>query len=213
MKIGNINIGSKTKKEFHDMSHDVNTTSDNGFCQPSLIQPVMANSTISIKTNSFVRLAPMPCPTFGRVKVQTDTMFVPMTDVFEAFNEMMSGNTVYSPVLGGSYSPKNADYLHAGRLLDILLSMGAIDSLDTTTFDTDHVDNIFRQFFRFGFYASYDVTNPSSSVAGDWTNIANPTNGVDNVFYAQFGHFLKSENSLPIGRIGDDTPEIYNNNH
>ena len=90
--VDNIKMGRKSKRNHFDFSHDVNTTSSFGFCQPTLVQSVMPDSGVNLKSNSFIRLGYMPCPTFGRIKVKTDTVYVPMKDVFEAFDELISQN-------------------------------------------------------------------------------------------------------------------------
>ena len=72
IKLNNVPIGRDDKRKFHDFTHDVNTTADFGFCQPTLVLPVMPNSHVNLKSSSFVRLGVMPCPTFGRIKIQQD---------------------------------------------------------------------------------------------------------------------------------------------
>lgn len=158
IKLNNVPIGRDDKRKFHDFTHDVNTTADFGFCQPTLVMPVMPNSHVNLKSSSFVRLGVMPCPTFGRIKIQQDTVYIPKTDVFEGFDHMMSETSIQSTFLkGNSYVPDHADFLHAGSLLDFLLRNGRIGngSYDINTFSNENVSNIFSQLFTFGIETNF----------------------------------------------------------
>lgn len=126
MILPKIKIGRKSDRNFFDMSHDVNTTSDFGFCQPTLIQDIIADSKVSLTSSSFVRLAPLPCPTFGRVNVNQYTAFVPHRDVFLAYDAFMARKTVTSGVR--SYIPEDNDYIDNTSLFSFLLSMTAYNS-------------------------------------------------------------------------------------
>lgn len=101
---GNIKIGkSGHKKSKFVLQHDVNTTSNFGFVQPLMVRELTADSDASLSVESLVRLAPMPCPTFGRVSYKMYNRFVPMTSIYEPFNELMAGmpynagNNAYTP--------------------------------------------------------------------------------------------------------------------
>lgn len=121
VKIGPINVGKKEKRSFFNLTHDVNTTSDFGFCQPTLIRHFIKGSKINLKSNTFVRLAPLPVPTFGRVQCQQHTAFVPMTDVFEAFDYLQSNKSVSSALR--SYVPVSTDFCCNQFLLGSLFTL------------------------------------------------------------------------------------------
>ena len=91
IKLGKINIGRNTKTYTRDMSFDVNTTSDFGFCQPNLMLMVNPKSNVSIKARSLVRLAPMPAPSFARMSLISKYNFVPYADVCEYYEAMLEG--------------------------------------------------------------------------------------------------------------------------
>lgn len=118
LSIPKINIGVGMKKSHFDKTHDVNTTSDFGFCQPTLFDLVNANSTIKVKSNSFVRLLPMPCPSFSRVQFRTYNTFVPITDVFLAYDYLQSQQVVSS--YNKKYTPSTADYITSNNLYGLL---------------------------------------------------------------------------------------------
>ena len=119
-KVPRISLGRKVKRSFFPLEHDVNTTSDFGFCQPTICKYVTKDTKISLKSKTFIRLAPMPVPTFGRIQVLEHTAFVPMTDVFEAFDYQQSNKTVSSALR--SYIPVTTDYCTNNWLLSILFS-------------------------------------------------------------------------------------------
>ena len=85
---------AQAKKHNFDFSHDVVTTSNFGFYQPTLCREIVPNSTINVNNQSFVRLANMVCPTFGRMSLKTHFAFVPMTSIFPHFVEFLNQQKV-----------------------------------------------------------------------------------------------------------------------
>lgn len=170
--IGKINIGVNSRKNFHDFKHDVNSTLSFGFCEPTLIHSMHAKSSIALKSSSVVRLAPLPCPTFGRMKARTDTVFVPMTDVFEAWNEFISG-TAYNTA-NGSGVPESVDFMTFNNFLLLMLQCGAyldnagFGGYNPTTFRLEHMDNILRQMFTFSFSVNWDIFGDGDALQGDY---------------------------------------------
>ncbi|QRV61872.1 major capsid protein [Microvirus sp.] len=134
VSIGRINIGRKEKRAFFPLNHDVETTSDFGFCQPTLVRQFIKGSKINLQTKTFVRLAALPCPTFGRIECKQHTAFVPITDVFEAFEYLQSNKAVSSALR--SYIPTSTDYSNNIFLLDTLFHiMYGISSFYSTDFN------------------------------------------------------------------------------
>lgn len=121
VSIGKINLGKKAKRAFFDLTHDVNTTSDFGFCQPTLCREFYKDSKITLKTKEFVRLGAMPCPTFGRIEVKTHTAFVPVKETFLAYDYLQAQKSVTSA--NRSYIPQRADYITANNILGSILEM------------------------------------------------------------------------------------------
>lgn len=122
--ISKINVGSTSKRNKFDFSHDVNTTSDFGFCQPSLFREIVADTHVSLDTRSFVRLGVLQVPSYANIKLHTYTSFIPMTDVFEAYSNMRSQLPYTSSLRNSSSYPVCTDYLTAGGLLSLLFSAG-----------------------------------------------------------------------------------------
>ena len=134
VSIGRINIGRKEKRAFFPLNHDVETTSDFGFCQPTLVRQFIKGSKINLQTKTFVRLAALPCPTFGRIECKQHTAFVPINDVFEAFEYLQSNKAVSSALR--SYIPTSTDYSSNIFYLDTLFHiMYGISSYYSTDFN------------------------------------------------------------------------------
>ena len=93
-KIPSISLGSAAKKRYtRDMSFDNNTTMPFGYCQPLMSQMLLPNSDITVSTKQLVRLAPMPCPSFARMYLDTRVQFVPFADVCPYFEAMLSNQS------------------------------------------------------------------------------------------------------------------------
>lgn len=122
--ISKINVGSISKKSKFDFSHDVNTTSDFGFCQPSLFREIVADTHVSLETRSYVRLGVLQVPSYANIKLHTYTSFIPMTQVFEAYSNMRSQLPYTSSLRNNSSYPVCTDYLTAGGFLSLLFSAG-----------------------------------------------------------------------------------------
>lgn len=145
-KLEKIEIGVQDKRNHFNLSHDVETTSDFGFCQPTIVRQCTSRSSISGNTNTFVRLAPMPVPTFGRIKVKTYNSAIPISEVFEAFPEFMSKAAIN---VGGStrntsYIPQTADYINSRRLLANLVAWDMQKYLSTGGIVQDFGQGIFN---------------------------------------------------------------------
>ena len=87
--ISNIKLGSPASKKYsRNMNFDNNTTMPFGFVQPLMSQRLEANSDISLNLKQVVRLAPMPLPTFGRMKMVNKSVFVPISDVLPYYEAL-----------------------------------------------------------------------------------------------------------------------------
>lgn len=85
-----ISIGKSSKRYKHTLNRDVNTSFPFGVTQPIFSQLLTPDSDISVHSKQLVRLAPMVCPSFARVGLYTVTRFVPLVDIFPAFDCLLS---------------------------------------------------------------------------------------------------------------------------
>lgn len=117
-----IDLGRKKRRNHFNFQHDVEATASFGYCMPVINKLFPKKDTrISLETRSVVRLAPMPCPTFGRIEAKTHTAWVPMEDVFLGYDYLQSAKSVTSAVR--SYVPSTTDNIGAKSLFHRLLEL------------------------------------------------------------------------------------------
>ena len=147
-----INLGRKSHRNYFNLQHDVEATCGFGYCTPTINRMFMRGSEIDLNTRSFVRLAPLPVPTFGRIEVKTHTAFCPMNDIFPAWDYMQAQKAVSSAVR--SYTPQTVDYIEASTFRRLLYNM----SLRYPSFSV--INSILNESvlktvpFKFGIFAS-----------------------------------------------------------
>ena len=100
----------------HDLSHDVSSTFEFGFCAPQFSKLMMPDSDMDIDVAASIRLMPMPLPTFGRVSMKYYHEFVPMEDLWRPTNQFFA-QQYYNPSQGlptgsTSYVPATVPYLN-----------------------------------------------------------------------------------------------------
>lgn len=90
-----FNIGISSRKHSHDKSYHVDTTSDFGSFQPLLSEFLNPNDKIVVSDmRQLIRNGVMPAPTFGDIKCVNDFTFVPVSDIFPAYDALISGQSV-----------------------------------------------------------------------------------------------------------------------
>ena len=88
--IPKISVGLPKKREKFSLNFDNSTTSNIGNIQPTMCREMVPNEKFSVKVNSLVRLASMPLPTFGRVSLRHNHVFVSYRELYEPFDAMLS---------------------------------------------------------------------------------------------------------------------------
>lgn len=116
MKISSSNVSGKHYSHNYRMTNS--TTANFSFVQPLMCRMMLPNSTIKGRLASFVRLAPMPFPTFGDLRFRTIARFIPIEDVYPAFASFMSQKpyNAYSPDTSSAYVP-NQVFFCTNRVL------------------------------------------------------------------------------------------------
>lgn len=127
--IGKVSVGVSSKKYSKNMSFDNNTTFSFGAIQPLFCQLLMAKASINIDARQLVRLAPLPVPTFARMKLVNKYCFVPISDVYPAFENLMSGipytpDSVGNDVSLSSYVPTTLPFISNRVLLALVIGCG-----------------------------------------------------------------------------------------
>lgn len=105
----------------HHYRQTVSTTSDFRFVQPTFFRQMLADSTLDVNVGQFIRLTPLPFPTFGKIKVCNAAKFVPVEQVYPAYAAFMSEKE-YTLSDGTLYIPKYLPMVRLSTLMTWLLS-------------------------------------------------------------------------------------------
>ena len=119
---GKIPIASPRINTRHDLSHRHLTTSS--FCevQPTLIQELIPNSHVEFSLSPFLRMLPLPSPSFTSIKVSNRQFFVPFRTIFPRWNEFITD----TPQVNFSATiPTIRDYDFAWFILNTKLTPGS----------------------------------------------------------------------------------------
>lgn len=134
-----VSVGISTKRYTHDMSFDNNTTLGFGVCQPLFCQLLNDNDKLAGNIRQLVRLAPLPVPSFGRMRLVNKLRFVQMTDICPYYEAMLSGAYVNTSAL--NYLPKEVLTTTIQVLTQMVLQYSVIDyfKVDPSSSTTKYV--------------------------------------------------------------------------
>ena len=178
----------KARSRFN-LDHDYNSTLTFGETQPSFIREMIPGSKIEIKNNSLVRLAPMPAPTFGRMKIENRSHFIPLSSLVKHFQDSFLTQTIVSEG-PKTFKVEKLPHIQLARLCWYILT-GA----KCTIYKTAALDESYRQQTVKGFNVS-DTT----SKAELQTLLAS----------LQTSHYLTANQATtaPIGEYGENFLQI-----
>lgn len=134
-----VSVGISTKRFTHDMSFDNNTTLSFGVCQPLFCQLLNDKDKLVGNIRQLVRLAPLPVPSFGRMRLVNKLRFVQMTDICPYYEAMLSGSYVNTSDL--NYLPKEVLQITIRALTQVVLQYSVIDyfKVDPSSPNTKYV--------------------------------------------------------------------------
>ena len=134
-----VNLGISTKRYTHDMSFDNNTTLSFGVCQPLFCQLLNDKDKLAGNIRQLVRLAPLPVPSFGRMRLVNKLRFVQMTDICPYYEAMLSGAYVNTSDL--NYLPQEVLTSQVDILTMLVLQYSVIDyfKVDSSSSTTRYV--------------------------------------------------------------------------
>jgi hypothetical protein len=110
--LGKIKIGQSASSYKHDVGCDIHSTLNFKFVQPTYMLPMDGGNRINLRLRQLVRLAPLPVPSFARMRVENRGYFIPAVDVMPAFEAMRTHVQVntsvsqYIPTTVTTVSPK-----------------------------------------------------------------------------------------------------------
>ena len=114
-----ISQGRNTKKYPHPKPYHVDTTGDFGSMQPFLCEFLLGGDSLNISDfTQLVRNNTMPSPTFGRINCKNDFYFVPMCDIFPAFDSLRDHTSVNGS--SGLYIPTSLPLISSHELFLLL---------------------------------------------------------------------------------------------
>ena len=120
-----VNLGISTKRYTHDMSFDNNTTLSFGVCQPLFCQLMNDKDKLAGNIRQLVRLAPLPVPSFGRMRLVNKLRFVQMTDICPYYEALLTGSYINTSDL--NYLPKEVLQISIRELTQVVLQYSVID--------------------------------------------------------------------------------------
>lgn len=88
--IPKISVGLPKRRSKFSMNFDNSTTSNIGNIQPTMCREMVPNESFHVGVKSLVRLASMPLPTFGRVSLRHNHVYVSMQELWQPFDAMLS---------------------------------------------------------------------------------------------------------------------------
>ena len=133
--IPKIKIGlAANKREKHNLSFDCSTSANIGSVQPTMCREMAPKSKFKVKVGTLVRLASMPVPSFGRISLRHYHTFVPLVDLWQPFDAMMSGQH-YQGVNTATFIPTQVPYFNMTPIMRYALnyanvSIAPIDNID-----------------------------------------------------------------------------------
>lgn len=197
-----IKIGRHTKREFFDMSHDVNTTCDFGFCQPTLMQDLIPNTRFDLSTRGFVRLSPLPVPTFGRMKVKQITRCIDLKDVFTDFRHFISKRRILNSSSSIPNELTSCDYINLSTILSFMQCIQKDNFLNGGTSYADYENSDGNDIlFRLSLHTNGPIkegqqTTPVGNLGGYFYNVFDSfdgTPGMGNTAYNQLAALIDNK--------------------
>lgn len=114
-----FSLGINKTRYSHNRGYHIDTTSDFGSFQPTLLEFLSPNDTYSMDDfRQLVRNGVMPAPTFGDIKCTNDFSFVPIRDIFPAWDALVSGQ--YVNTSSRKYIPSSVPTISS---LELVLSL------------------------------------------------------------------------------------------
>lgn len=150
------------KKNFFSLPFDNTTTMGFGFVQPLSCTELVPQSTVDLSCASFVRLAPLATPTYGRCNLHHYTCFVPASEVYHPWDSFLSSTSFNGG--GSSYIPSVVPHCSLSfLLLNVLLNSACCIFVDNNGSYSRYVplssDEIRSAFYWM--FSSLDFVAPS----------------------------------------------------
>lgn len=117
--LSKIKIGQSASTYKHDVGCDIHSTLNFKFVQPTYMLPMDGGNKVNLRLRQLVRLAPLPVPSFARMRVENRGYFIPAVDVMPAFEAMRTHVQINTSV--SQYIPTSVTTVSPKFLLMYLL--------------------------------------------------------------------------------------------
>ena len=91
----NVKVAAQSNRVPFNLSHKTITTQDISLLTPISVKELVPGDQFTVKVNSFTRLAPLPCPTYGDMKLVNRAFFVPYRTIMRNWHEFLD-NTPFT---------------------------------------------------------------------------------------------------------------------
>jgi hypothetical protein len=95
--------GNKPKRTAFNLSHDKKLTAKMGDLVPVLCEEVVPGDSFDIKTQSFIRMAPMIAPVMHKVDTYMHYFYVPNRIIWDKWEDFITGETLETPPILTSF--------------------------------------------------------------------------------------------------------------
>ena len=191
-----FSLGINKSRYSHNRDYHIDTTSDFGSFQPCMLEFLSPDDTLSVDDfRQLVRNGVMPAPTFGDIKCVNDFSFVPVRDVFPAFDALVSGQHVNTSQR--NYIPSSMPTISS---LDLVATLFCSDYSKVSVF-INEAGKLKALNPNDGVYS--DIKNTLQSAVNDLFSVTNrlsakfPSAVLANIVY-ESGSFGSSDYSNPL---------------
>ena len=191
-----FSLGINKSRYSHNRDYHIDTTSDFGSFQPCMLEFLSPDDTLSVDDfRQLVRNGVMPAPTFGDIKCVNDFSFVPVRDVFPAFDALVSGQHVNTSQR--NYIPSSMPTISS---LDLVATLCCSDYSKVSVF-INEAGKLKALSPNDGVYA--DIKNTLQSAVNDLFSATNrvsakfPSAVLNNIAY-ESGSFGSSDFANPL---------------
>ena len=188
--LSKIKIGQSASTYKHDVGCDIHSTLNFKFVQPSYMLPMDGGNKINLRLRQLVRLAPLPVPSFARMRVENRGYFIPAVDVMPAFEAMRTHVQINTSV--SQYIPTTVTTVSPKFLLMYLLCHHSIMACFTQK--SGEVNATAWKVARFTVTAS-----GTSSIANCWSAFVDSLNKPSKYAFSNFhDNDIIADNQLSI---------------
>jgi len=153
--------GQQQKRTAFNLSHDKKLSMKMGELVPILCEEVVPGDSWDVKTQSFIRLAPMIAPVMHKVDTYIHYFYVPNRIIWDGWQDFITGESAAAPPTLGAHfgilQGELSDYLG----LPMELTGSKVEAAKIMTLPHRAYNSIFNEYYRDqNLVAEVDITDP-----------------------------------------------------